>query len=124
MSAGQIILRDVIVKHNIPVKTHYGTTHVVIFYDPKTNTTWAWKTSTLPTFKEHCSYSIIATDAGDYNISHVKELGIQHPDGEISEQKQARKNALDILLPDMNLTNDEKYDMITKKGVSKSCLKK
>lgn len=118
MSAGQIILRDVIVKHDIPVKTHYGTTHVVIFYDPKTNTTWAWKTSTLPTFKEHCSYSIIATDAGDYNISHVRELGIQHHDGEISEQEATtKKNALDILFPDINLTNDEKYDMITtKKG--------
>lgn len=128
MSAGQIILRDVIVKHDIPVRTHYGTTHVVIFYDPKTNTTWAWKTSTLPTFEEHCSYSIIATDAGDYNISHVKELGkeseIQHPDAEISEQKQTRKNALDILLPDMNLTNDEKYDMITTKGGEKKCLRK
>lgn len=120
MSAGQIILRDVIVKHDIPVKTQYGTTHVVIFYDSKTNTTWAWKTSTLPTFKEHCSYSIIATDAGDYNIARVKELGVQHPDEEISEQdyQMVKPNALDILLPDINLTNDEKYDMITtKKGV-------
>ena len=32
--------------------------------------------------------------------------------GKISEQDGTKKNALDILLPDMNLTNDEKYDMI------------
>lgn len=128
MSAGQIILRDVIVKHDIPVKTQYGTTHVVIFYDSKTNTTWAWKTSTLPTFKEHCSYSIIATDAGDYNIARVKELESPHAEDAEDKSEQdyqmVKPNALDILLPDMNLTNDEKYDMITKKGVSKSCLRK
>lgn len=70
----QLVLNNVILKHDIPVTTRYGTTHVLIFYNPKDNRTWAWKTTTLPAFKEHCSYSIMARDEGNFNISHVTQI--------------------------------------------------
>ena len=113
----QIILRDVILKHDIPVKTQHGITHVLIFYNDKDHRTWAWKTSTPPSnFKEHCRYSIIGSDVGNFNLSRVKEVDFDHGHEPISEQDAAdaktKLNALDILLPDMNLTNDEKYDII------------
>ena len=115
----QIILRDVIVKHNIPVLSKYGTTHVIIFYDPKTNNTWYWKTASADSlrYKEHCSYSIIGSDEGNFKLSRVNEISFDRSkdakDVE-SEQKDTpgKVNALDILLPDIHLTNDEKYDII------------
>ena len=125
-----MILRDLILKHDIPVTTKWGVTHVLIFYNEKDHTTWAWKTTTLPYFKEHNKYSIICIDEGDYNISHVREVDFDHGHpaagdaGESEQPDDPRPNALDILLPDMNLTNDEKYDMITAKGGEKKCLKR
>ena len=119
----QIILRDVIVKHNIPVKTQYNTTHVIIFYDPKTNNTWCWKTASADSlrYEEHCSYSIIGSDEGDFRLSRVNEISSRLDEDVESEQEgttPGKINALDILLPDMDLTNDEKYDIIRlRKGV-------
>lgn len=112
----QIILRDVIVKHNIPVRTQYNTTHVIIFYDPKTNNTWCWKTATASAlrYEEHCSYSIIGSDEGDFKLSRVNEISFDRDvESEQRDDVAGKKiNALDILLPDMYLTNDEKYDII------------
>ena len=59
---------------------------------------------------------------GDCVLSRVKAIdhSISDQDHGIikSEQSSTGKNALDILLPDMNLTKEEKYDMIVanKKG--------
>ena len=117
----QIILSDVIVKHNIPVRTQYNTTHVIIFYDPKTNNTWCWKTATASAlrYEEHCSYSIIGSDEGNFRLSRVNEISFDRSkDAKDVESEQEddvaskKVNALDILLPDMDLTNDEKYDII------------
>lgn len=118
----QIILRDVIVKHNIPVSSKYGTIHIIIFYNPKDYTTWYWKTSTTDGLKyeEHCTYSIMGIDEGDFRLSRVSEVSISERKDVESEQKQNAKestvNALDILLPtnniDTHLTNDEKYDIL------------
>lgn len=127
MSAKSIILRDLILRHNIPVSTRYGTAHVLVFYNPKDNLTWSWKTSTFPRFEVNKKYSIIACDEGDYNLSRVKEVDFDHgydcdqDQDTVSEQDVINKiklNALDILIPDTHLTNDEKYDMIgLRKGV-------
>ena len=119
--AGQIILRDVICKHNIPVTGYHGNTvHVIIFYDPKTHTTWYWKTQTTDglRYKEHLSYSIIGHDDGNYKLSRVNEISFDRskdPEAE-SEQPDQKLNALDILFPDTHLTYNEKYDIITAKG--------
>ena len=95
----QIILRNVIVKHNIPVRTQYNITHVIIFYDPKTNNTWCWKTATASAleYKEHCSYSIVGTDEGDFRLSRVNEMSSDRDEGKKSEQ-DTKPNALDVLL--------------------------
>ena len=112
----QIVLDNVILKHDIPVTTKWGTTHVLIFYDPKTNLTWAWKTTTLPTFTVHCTYSIMARDEGDYNLSHVTQ--IRSTEGEVikSEQPDGSPDAWDVLFDDRNLTFNEMCDIIPKGG--------
>jgi len=95
----QIILRDVIVKHNIPVKVQYNIIHVIMFYDPKTNNTWCWKTASADglRYKEHCSYSIIGSDEGDFKLSRVNEISSSK--GKKSEQDSDTKlDALDVLL--------------------------
>lgn len=83
----QIVLENVILKHDIPVTTKYGVTHVLIFYDPKTNLTWAWKTTTMTDFKVHVTYSIMGKDEGDYNLSHVKQIN-RSTEGETVESEQ------------------------------------
>lgn len=85
----QIVLENVILKHDVAVPTRYGVTHVLIFYDPKTNLTWAWKTSTLPSFKTHVTYSIMGRDEGDYNLSHVTQISYDRStEGEAMESEQ------------------------------------
>ena len=117
----QIILKDVIVKHNIPVRTQYNTTHVIVFYDPKTHYTWCWKTAIADSlrYKEHLTYSIIGSDEGNFRLSRVNEISFDRSkDAKDVESEQEgyvaseKINALDILLPDMDLTNEEKYDII------------
>ena len=113
----QVILKDVIVKHNIPVRTQYNTTHVIVFYNPKDNTTWCWKTATASAlgYEEHRSYSIIGSDEGNFRLSRVNEVSFDRSEDVESEQQAnapGKINALDILIPDTHLTNDEKYDMI------------
>lgn len=96
----QIVLENVILKHDIPVTTKYGVTHVLIFYDPKTNLTWAWKTSTLPSFKTHVTYSIMGRDEGDYNLSRVTQISYDRStEGEAmeSEQPDTPRDAWDII---------------------------
>ena len=78
MSAKSIILRDLILRHDIPVPTRYGTTHVLVFYNPKDNSTWSWKTSTLPRFEVNKKYSILACDEGGHSLSRVKEVDFDH----------------------------------------------
>lgn len=118
--SGQIILRDVILKHDIPVTTKWGVTHVLIFYNPKDNTTWAWKTTTLPQFDEHNTYSIIAVDEGDFNISHVRNITSAEVDPEDSATVKSEQplSAKDIDYFDKLLTLDYKYDIISVKGGS------
>lgn len=85
----QIVLENVILKHDIPVTTKYGVTHILIFYDPKTNLTWAWKTTTLPYFELHNTYSIMGKDEGDYNLSHVKQISYDRStEGETLKSEQ------------------------------------
>jgi len=124
--ATTISLKDVICRHNITVNTgYYGNTiQVIVFFDPRDKETYIWKCSNYGGhWEEGETYSIIANYEGDQRLSRVREVDYNHgiPDqkhGKKSEQKQDKLNALDILLPDMNLTNDEKYDMITtQKGV-------
>ena len=97
----QIVLENVILKHDIPVTTKWGTTHVLIFYDPKTNLTWAWKTSTLPAFTVHYTQSIMGRDEGDYNLSHVTQISYDRStEGEAameSEQPDGYKDAWDTV---------------------------
>lgn len=112
----EILLRDVILKHDVAIKTgHYGkTVHVLVFFDPKSYITWCWKTTTLPTFQVHNSYSIICRDEGDYNISHVREVDFDH--GSISKDVESEqpdtRDAWDELFNDTNLTLNEKYDIM------------
>ena len=85
----QIVLENVILKHDIPVTTKYGVTHVLIFYDPKTNLTWAWKTTTMTNFEVHVTYSIMGKDEGDYNLSHVKQISYDRStEGETLKSEQ------------------------------------
>ena len=85
----QIVLENVILKHDIPVTTKYGVTHVLIFYDPKTNLTWVWKTTTMTNFKVHVTYSIMGKDEGDYNLSHVKQISYDRStEGETLKSEQ------------------------------------
>lgn len=93
----QIILRDVIVRHNIPVRTQYNTTtHLIIFYNPKDHTTWYWRTLTADGLKyeERGTYSIIGTDEGNFKLSRVREVG----EKESEQDLDTRPNALDVLL--------------------------
>ena len=120
-----INLKDVKVRHNLSIRTGYGgsTVHVIVFFDPRDKETYIWKAtgSAGLDWEEGETYSITAQYEGDCILSRVKATDHSIPDqdhGKISEQKHPRKNALDILLPDMNLTNDEKYDIISQKGVS------
>lgn len=119
--SGQIILRDVILKHDIPVNTKWGVTHVLIFYNPKDNTTWAWKTTTLPQFDEHNKYSIIAVDEGDFNISHVRDITSAEfdPEDSATVRSEQQQNAKDIDYFDKLLTLDYKCDIISTKGGEK-----
>lgn len=113
----QIVLDNVILKHDIPVTTKWGTTHVLIFYDPKTNLTWAWKTTTLPAFTVHCTYSIMGRDEGNYNLSHVTQISYDRSsEGEVmkSEQPDGSRDAWDVLFNDTNLTFNEMCDIIPK----------
>ena len=122
-----INLKDVICRHNITINTgYYGKAiHVIVFFDPRDKETYIWKcTSGASIWEEGETYSITANYEGNQQLSRVKQIDYDHgiPDGDHgkkSEQEEIKKkNALDILLPDINLTNDEKYDMITtKKGV-------
>lgn len=85
----QIVLENVMLRHDIPVTTKYGVTHVLIFYDPKTNLTWAWKTTTLPSFELYNTYSITGKDEGDYNLSHVKQISYDRStEGETLKSEQ------------------------------------
>lgn len=92
----QIILRDIIVRHNIPVRTQYNITHLIIFYNPKDHTTWYWRTSTVDglRYKEHCTYSIIGTDEGNFKLSRIREVS----EKESEQDLDTKPNALDILL--------------------------
>ena len=112
----QIMLKDVILKHDVPVKTKYGVTHVLIFYNPEDDTTWVWKTTTLPHFEEHRTYSIIARDEGNFNISHVNEVDFDHGHAAESEQKLDTKS-IDYF--DKLLTFDDNYDIMSAKGGEK-----
>ena len=125
--ATTISLKDVICRHNLTINTGYhgSTVHVIVFFDPRDKETYIWKCTTSYgiNWEEGETYSIIANYEGNQQLSRVREVDYDHgisdqDHGKKSEQDDTRKNALDILLPDMNLTNDEKYDMITiQKGV-------
>ena len=98
--SGRIYLENVILKHDVPVRTKYGTTHVYVFYNPKDNTTWIWKTSTMANFQEHCTYTITGRDEGDYYLSHVQWISLDRStEGEAieSEQPDAPRDAWDII---------------------------
>ena len=92
----QIVLENVILKHDIPVTTKYGVTHVLIFYDPKTSLTWTWKTTTMTNFKVHVTYSIMGKDEGDYNLSHVKQISYDRSTEEEVIQSEQTVDAKDI----------------------------
>ena len=94
-------LNNVIVKHNIPVRTRYNTTHVIIFYDPETHNSYSWKTATTEAlnYEPHELYSITYIDEGHNNISHVEMIendSFGSPDG--SESEQTQQDAMDVLL--------------------------
>ena len=113
----KIELRNVVCRHNVSVVTGYHGTvvHLIVFYDPKDHETYFWKcTSGGLDWEEGATYSITAQkEEGTPRISRVRILS----DHVESEQKKITVahtvNALDILMPDTNLTNDEKYDIIT-----------
>lgn len=98
--ASQIYLENVILKHDVPVRTKYGTTHVYVFYNPKDSTTWVWKTSTMAGFQEHCTYTIKGKDEGDYHLSHVQWISLDRSteDEAIeSEQPDGYKDVWDAI---------------------------
>lgn len=125
-----INLKDVVCRHNITINTGYhgSTVHCIVFMDPRDHETYIWKASGTAglNWEEGETYSITAQYEGDCRLSRVKLVSHSISDqdhGKKSEQDDTRKNALDILLPDMNLTNDEKYDMIAVERRKEKCLK-
>lgn len=94
----QIILKDIICNHNIPITGRYGAIHIIIFYDPKTHNTWYWRTQTTDglRYEEHNTYSIIANDDGNYKLSRVNEVSFDR--SKSSETKSEQLDALDVLL--------------------------
>jgi len=116
--AEKIELKNVVCRHNIPIRTGYGgsTVHILIFFDPRDKETYWWKcTSGGYGFEEGATYSLLARYEGNQQISHGRIISYHRSIKGESEQEdptQGKINALDILLPDMDLTNDEKYDII------------
>ena len=118
-----INLKDVICRHNLTINTGYGgsTVHAIVFFDPRDKETYIWKASGIAGvgWEEGETYSITAQYEGDCRLSRVKMADhsiSDHDHSKISEQDHPRrKNALDILLPDIHLTYDEKYDIIKRK---------
>lgn len=109
-----INLKDVKVRHNLSIRTGYGgsTVHVIVFFDPRDKETYIWKATGLAGlgWEEGETYSITANYEGNQQLSRVKQIDYDHgiPDGDHgkkSEQEETtKKNALDILFPDINLT--------------------
>ena len=109
--AEKIELKNIVCRHNIPIRTGYGgsTIHIIIFFDPRDKETYWWRcTSYGYAWKEGEVYSIKARYEGNQRLSYVDSFKSEQKDDVASK----KINALDILLPDMDLTNDEKCDII------------
>ena len=118
----KIELKNVVCRHNIPIRTGYGgaTVHILVFFDPRDKETYWWKcTSGGYGFEEGVTYSLLAQYEGNQQISLGRIISCDRSIKDKSEQADAKPNALDILLPVMDLTYDDKYDIITKKGSEK-----
>lgn len=78
--------------HNVPVRTQYGVTQVVVFLDEATGNVYAWKTSTSSAlgFVVNNYYSIRAKLNPDTNmLTFVEELFREDSPAVESEQPDA-----------------------------------
>lgn len=112
----KICLKNVICRHHAIIpdksKSSIRIVHVIIFYDPRDHETYLYIAGAADehNFKEGKEYSITARVGGGVNLSHVQ---IINPSEQLDESGNLiKQNALDILLPDTNLTFDEKHDIL------------
>jgi hypothetical protein len=109
-----IELNNVVLTNDVPVRTKYGVTHVLVFYDPKDVKIYTWKTTTLPSFEVNRIYNIMAmlTDSETGELSRVKELASTsvhstERDGQHSEpESKPPVDLFNLIYNDTILTND------------------
>lgn len=110
----QICLKHVICRHHAKTFSSHGVVHIIVFLDPRDHETYLWidhSSSGLDhNYQENHTYSIVARVGSGVNLADVHKI---NPIEQLDESGNLiKQNALDILLPDTNLTFDEKHDIL------------
>ena len=100
-NAETVVLNNLVCVQNIPIRTRYGVTEVVVFADFEKKQTYAWATSTSSGMGFHVneSYDIRAKLYPEDNnkLTHVEEL-FTHDKKSIGSVKSEQPDAQDVLL--------------------------
>lgn len=100
-NAETVVLTNLVCVQNIPIRTRYGVTEVIVFADFERKQTYAWTTSTSSGMGFHVnkSYDIRAKlyPHDNNKLTHVEELFI-HDKKSTESVKSEQPDAQDVLL--------------------------